>query len=147
MVLRSDELSREIAETREEMGERLVELRRRGETAARRTVRLALIAAGVGAALGAAVAVTVIAYRVSRPPTFRERVGRVVPRDLRRRAELFARRAVPSIRLYVNDEAVGERAETTTQRLVLSAARAAGTAAATALAGVALRRLTARDRA
>ena len=75
MVLRSDELSREIAETREEMGERLIELRRRGQRAARRTVRIALVAG----ALGGAAVVGLIAYRMTRPPTLAERVSRVVP--------------------------------------------------------------------
>lgn len=145
MVLRSDELAREITETREDMGDRLIELRRRGETAARRTMRIAIIAVAAGAAVGAAVAVSVIAYRVSRPTTVKERFGRVIPRDLRRRAELLARRAVPSIRLYVNDEAIGERADNKTERLVMAAARAAGTAGATALAGIVLRRLTRRE--
>lgn len=144
MVLRSDELSREIAQTRAEMGDRLVELRRRGETAARRTVRLALVAAGVGAAVGAAVAVTVIARRVSRPPTVQERLGRVIPLDLVRRAELLIRRGVPAVRLYVNDSAVAEKPESGTERLVVGAARAAGTAFATAAVGILLRQLTGR---
>ena len=145
MVLRSDELAREIAETREEIGDRLIELRRRGETAARRTLRIAVIAAATGAAIGAAVAVGVIAYRVSRPPTFRERFGRVIPTGILERAELFVRRGLPSIRLYVNDRAVGEKTPTTTtERLVVAGARAAGTAAATALAGILLKRVTGR---
>jgi hypothetical protein len=141
MVLRSDELSREIAETREEMGERLIELRRRGQRAARRTVRVALVAG----ALGGAAVVGLIAYRMTRPPTFSERVSRVVPNyGWTRRLATFR---LPSVRLYVNDKAVREDAETGTQRLVLTAARAFGTAAATAALGIILRRVTGRDKA
>jgi hypothetical protein len=141
MVLRSDELSREIAETRDEMGERLIELRRRGQRAARRTVRIAIVAG----ALGGAAVVGLIAYRMSRPPTLAERVSRVVPNYgwTRRLASI----RLPSVRLYVNDKAVREDAETGTERLVLTAARAFGTAAATAALGIVLRRVTGRDKA
>ena len=141
MVLRSDELSREIAETREEMGARLVELRRRGERAAKRTVRIAVIAG----ALGGAALVGFVAYRMTRPPTLAERVSRVVPNNgwTRRLAAL----KLPSVRLYVNDRAVREDSETAGQRLVLTAARTFGTAAATAAMGILLRRVTGRDKA
>jgi hypothetical protein len=139
MVLGSDELAREIAQTREEMGERLIELRRRGQVAARRTVRFALIAG----ALGGAAVVGLIAYRMSRPPTMSERVARVVP------AWPWARRAaalrLPAFRLYVNDRGVREHEESTAQRLVVTAARAFGTAAATAAIGILVRRVAGRD--
>ena len=139
MVLRSDELSREIAETREEMGDRLIELRRRGRKAARRTVRIALVA---GALAGAAV-VGLVAYRMTRPPTFGERVARVVPAG--RWSRRLARLNIPSVRLSVNDRAVLEESDSATQRLVLTAARAFGTAAATAAIGMLLRRVTGRE--
>ena len=141
MVLRSDELSREIAETREEMGERLIELRRRGQRAARRTVRIALVAG----ALGGAAVVGLIAYRMTRPPTLAERVSRVVPNYAWTRR--LTKLRVPSVRLYVNDKVVREDSENATERLVLTAARAFGTAAATAALGVILRRVTGRDTA
>ena len=141
MVLRSDELSREIAATREEMGDRLIELRRRGQRAARRTVQVALIAG----ALGGAAVVGLIAYRMSRPPKFSERVARVVP-SVPWGRRLTALR-LPSVRLSVNERAVREDSETATQRLVLTAARAFGTAAATAAMGILLRRVTGRDKA
>ncbi len=140
MVLRSDELSRQIAETREEMGDRLIELRRRGERAARRTVRVALIAGALG---GAAIA-GLIAYRMTRPPTLSERVARVVPAG--RWSRRLAKLNLPSVRLYVNDRAVREDEDSATRRLVLTAARAFGTAAATAAMGVLLRRVTGRDK-
>ena len=134
MVLRSDQLAHEITATREEMGERLVELRRRGETAARRTVRIAIIAG----ALGGAAVVGLIAYRMTRPPTMSERLNRLVPS--RRLAQL----RLPSLRLYVNDKAVAEAGQSPGEKLVIAAARAAGTAAATALAGILMRRVTGR---
>ena len=132
MVLRSDELAREIAATREEMGERLVELRRRGRTAARRSVQIALVAG----ALGGAAVVGLIAYRMTRPPTLSERVSRVVP------ARRLTSLRLPSFRVSVNERTVAEHSDTTAERLVVAAARAAGTAAATALAGILIRRLT-----
>lgn len=134
MVLRSDQLAREIAETREEMGERLVELRRRGRRAAKRSVQVALVA---GALTGAAL-VGFVAWRVTRPPTMRERAARLVP------ARRLAALKLPSLRLYVNDKGVAEAGESPTQKLVLMAARAAGTAAASALAGILIRRVTGR---
>jgi hypothetical protein len=140
MVLRSDELSREIAETRDEMGARLIELRRRGQRAARRTVRIALVAG----ALGGAAVVGLIAYRLTRPPTLQERVLRVVPNTSWTRR--LARLKVPSVRLYVNDRAVREDSESTGQRLVLMAARTFGTAAASAAMGILLRRVSGRDK-
>lgn len=134
MAHRSDELAREIAETREELGDRIVELRLRGARAARRSVRIALIAG----ALGGAAVVGLVAWRMSRPPTLRERAERLLP--TRRLAGL----RLPSLRLYVNDKQVAEGGESPAEKLVLMAARAAGTAAATALAGIALRRLSGR---
>ena len=141
MDLRSDELSREIAETREEMGARLIELRQRGRRAARRTVQVAVVAG----ALGGAAIVGLIAYRMSRPPSMSERVARVVPYTTwsRRLAGL----KIPSLRLQVNDRAVREDTESTTERLVVMAARAFGTAAATAAVGILLRRVTGREKA
>lgn len=118
------------------MGERLVELRRRGQSAARRTVKIAIIAG----ALGGAAVVGLIAYRMTRPPTVSERLNRLVPS--RRLAQL----RLPSLRLYVNDKAVAERSDSPAERLVLMAARAAGTAAATTLAGILVRRLTGRQK-
>ena len=141
MVHRSDELSREIAETRQEMGERLIELRRRGRRAARRSIQIAIVAG----ALGGAAILGLLAYRMTRPPTLGERVGRVLPAG--RLSRRLARLNIPSLRLYVNDRSVREDEETATQRLALTAARAFGTAAATAAMGMLLRRLAGRDKA
>lgn len=135
MVQRSNELSKEIAETREDMGERLIELRRRGRRAARRTMQVAIIA---GALAGAAV-VGLVAYRMTRPPTLRERARRLVP------ARQLAGLRLPSMRMYVNDKQVVDRGDSATEKLVVTAARAFGTAAATAAIGILLRRVTGRD--
>ncbi|HEX6488602.1 MAG TPA: hypothetical protein VF137_06995 [Candidatus Dormibacteraeota bacterium] len=135
MVQRSNELSKEIAETREEMGERLIELRRRGRRAARRTMQVAIIA---GALAGAAV-VGLVAYRMTRPPTLGERARRLVP------TRQLAGLRLPSMRMYVNDKQVVDRDDSATEKLVVTAARAFGTAAATAAIGILLRRVTGRD--
>jgi hypothetical protein len=116
------------------MGERLIELRRRGQVAARRGVRVALLAG----ALGGAAVVGFVAWRMSRPPTMQERARRLLPSARLEGLKL------PSLRLYVNDRAVAERGDRAHERLVIAAARAAGTAAATAAAGILLRRLTGR---
>ena len=134
MVRRSDELAREIAETREELGDRLIELRQRGTRAARRSVQIALVA---GALAGAAV-VGIVAWRLSRPPTMQERARRLLPA---RRLPLLR---LPAFRVQVNDKTVAESGRTPAEKLVIAAARAAGTAAATAAVGVLLKRFAGR---
>jgi hypothetical protein len=134
------QIEREIAEAREDIESTIVELRERSRRTVQRGVRVAIIALAVGAAVGGAVGAGYVVYRMSRPTTMRERVGRVVPfgsladlvRDLRERFD--PRRRLPPIRLYVGDRAVGESPpETTVERLVVRAAQAAGTAAAAAV--------------
>ena len=133
------QIEREIAETRDDIESTIVELRERSRRTMQRGVRIGVIALAVGAGVGAALGAGYIAYRLSRPTTIRERVGRVVPFDsfadlLRNLRERFdPRRGMPPIRLYVGDRAVGESPpETTVERLVIRAAQAAGTAAAAA---------------
>jgi hypothetical protein len=128
------QIERQIAETRDDIESTIVQLRERSRQTVRRGAMVALVALGLGAAVGAGF----VAYRVLRPPTVRERIGRVVPVDLdwigalRRRLDLSRR--LPPIRLYVGDRAVGESPpETTLERLVIRAAQAAGTAAAAAI--------------
>ena len=87
--------------------------------------------------------VGLIAYRMTRPPTFSERVARVVPPVPWARG--LAALRWPSVRVSLNDRTVRDDSETATRRLVLSAARAFGTAAATAAIGILLRRATGRD--
>jgi hypothetical protein len=134
------QIEREIADTRDDIESTIVELRERSRRTVQRGMRVAVIALAVGAAVGGAVGAGYVVYRMSRPTTMRERVGRVVPfdsfgellRDLKERFD--PRRGMPPIRLYVGDRAVGESPpETTVERLVVRAAQAAGTAAAAAI--------------
>lgn len=133
------EIEQQIADTRGDMESRIVELRERSERTVRRSKRMLLVAVGAGVAVGTAVGIGFLAWRLTRPPTVEERLGRVLPlrraQEARNRVELWLRRGLPPMRLYVGDRQVGEEApETTTQKLVVMAARAAGTAAAAALA-------------
>ena len=138
MDLRSAEIERELARTREEMGDRIVELRRRGERTVRRSRRVLIIGAAVGATVVVGVVGAIVVYRMTRPPTARERINRVIPgglsqrlRDLR---EMLGGR-MPSVRLYVNDRAIHEEPKSSTaEKVAVRAAQAAGTAAAGALA-------------
>ena len=131
-----DEISRQIAETREEIEDNIVTLRRRSEVAVERGKRALLIAAGIGAAAAVAVVGAIVVYRMTRPVTARERVERVIPatwweraRHLRESWELGIRKQVPPLRLYVGDRQVGEELPTnTTQKILLRIAQAAGMA-------------------
>lgn len=149
----SADLERQIAGVRGSMESRIVELRNRGRRQVRRASRAALIAVGVGAAVGVVVVGVLVVRRFSRPPTTSERVRRLVPpalhgvprglRQARRSLELGLRRQVPSMRLYVGDRQVGEGPPTTPwERIAVRAAQAAGTAAAGALASRVLAGLT-----
>jgi hypothetical protein len=123
------------------MESRIIELRERSRTQVRRLSRTLVLALGIGAAVGVAVVGGLLVYRVTRPPTTRERIGRVVPKgvlkDLRRvreTLELGLRRQVPPMRLYIGDKQVGEEKPTSQwERIAVTAARAAGTAAASAI--------------
>lgn len=131
-----DEISRQIAETREEIADNIVTLRQRSDVALERGKRALVIAAGIGAAAAVAVVGAIVVYRMTRPVTARERVERVIPatwweraRHLRESWELGIRKQVPPLRLYVGDRQVGEELPTnTTQKIVLRIAQAAGMA-------------------
>ena len=73
----SDQLERQIAEVRGSMESKIIELRERSRTQVRRLSRTLVIAVGVGAAVGVAVVGVLIVYRVTRPPTARERLQRI----------------------------------------------------------------------
>ncbi len=137
MVLGPDQIARELAATREDMGERIVELRRRGESTARRTLRMALVVGAAGAVVGAGVVAAVVLYRVTRPTSRAERLRRVVPKDLIRQLEDLRHRLrhdVPTSLPGREGKARAEKRETPAmQRLLFSAAQAATTAAAGAL--------------
>jgi hypothetical protein len=137
----SDQLEQQIVEIRGSMESKIIELRERSRTQVRRLSRTLVIAVGVGAAVGVAVVGALIVYRVTRPPTARERVERVIPRgvmkDLRRARqtlELGLRRQVPPMRLYVGDKQLGEEKPSSQwERIAVNVGRAAATAAASAV--------------
>ena len=91
----SDQLEQQIAEVRGSMESKIIELRERSRTQVRRISRTLMIAVGVGAAVGVAVVGGLIVYRLTRPPTTRERIERVIPKgvlkDLRRVRQTLVR--------------------------------------------------------
>ena len=132
----SDEIARQIAETRDDIEDRIVVLRDRSARVVRRSKRALLIAAGVGAAAAVAIVGGFVIYRMTRPVTVRERVQRVLPgrwferlKHLRESWELGIRKQVPPLRLYVGDKQVGEEPPAhTVQKVGIRVAQAAGTA-------------------
>jgi hypothetical protein len=131
-----DEIARQIAETREDIEDKIVTLRERGEVAVQRSKRALLIAAGVGAAAAVVVVGAIVVYRMTRPASTRERIQRVIPaiwwervKHLRDSWDLGIRKQVPPMRVYVGDKQVGEEPPShTTQKIGLTLARAVGTA-------------------
>ena len=132
----SDEIARQIAETREDIEGKIITLRERSEVAVRRSKRALLIAAGVGAAAAVAVVGAIVIYRMTRPATNRERIQRVIPaiwweraKHLRDSWDLGIRKQVPPMRVYVGDKQIGEEPPSnTTQKIALRLAQAVGTA-------------------
>jgi len=117
------------------MEPKVSELRERGQ----RQVRRAAIIVGAGAAIGVLLIGGLVVYRLTRPVTGRERLRRLAPSGLdprraRRSARRARKRALP-MRLSVGEPQDSEvRSEPMWMRVLVPAARAAGTAAATALA-------------
>lgn len=150
----SDQLQREIGSVRDSMESTIVQLRDRGQRQMRRLTRTAVIAVGVGAAVGVAVVGVYVTYRVTRPPTRRERLERLVPLDWRHwfsRArntwELDLRKRIPTLRLYVGDRQIGEeRPQPRLEQIAVRLARTAGTAAGSALATAIVNQLSKRLR-
>jgi hypothetical protein len=141
----SDQIERQITEVRGSMESKIVVLRERSERQMRRAKRTAVIVVGAGAALGVAALGAFVIYRLTRPTTPAERVGRLLPRGVTRlprslrHARLAAgkrlRDGVPAVRLYIGDRQVGEERPTTQwEKIAVRAAQAAGTAAASAIA-------------
>src|SRR5256886_6094747 len=120
------------------MESKIIELREVSRTQVRRTPRALMIAVGFGAVVGVAVVGGLIVYRLTRPPTTRERIERVIPKgvlkDLRRvrqTLELGVRRQVPPMRMYIGDKQIGEEKPASQwERIAVNVARAAATAAA-----------------
>ena len=123
------------------MESKIIELRERSRTQVRRISRTLVIAVGVGAAVGVAVVGGLIVYRLTRPPTTRERIERVIPkgvlkglRRVRQTLELGVRRQVPPMRMYIGDKQIGEEKPASQwERIAVNAAKAAATAAASAV--------------
>jgi hypothetical protein len=149
----SDEIARQIAETREDIEDKILTLRKRGEVAVQRSKRALLIAAGVGAAAAVVVVGTIVIYRMTRPVSTRERVQRVIPaiwwervKNLRDSWELGVRKQVPPVRLFVGDKQVGdEPPSNTVQKIGLTLARAVGTAIGGAIVERVLSRFDRKD--
>lgn len=77
----SDQLTQRIAATREDMESRIVELRRRGQEAARATGKVLVVALAAGAVVGAVVGGVVVYRRYRRPATAPGRMARVLHLD------------------------------------------------------------------
>ncbi len=137
----STEYEQQIASVRGSMESRIVELRERSRDTLQRTRRALVVAAAVGAGVGAAAMTAIFIYRWRRPPSLNERMERALPggwwnwvRNARDKLELGLRKNVPPIRLYVGDQSVGEQsAASTWERIAVRAAQAAGTAMASAI--------------
>jgi hypothetical protein len=143
----SDQLSQELGELRNSMESSIVVLRDRGQRQLKRATRVALIALGVGAAVGAAAVGAYVVYRATRPPTRRERMERLVPLGWWYRLRDRVRGQVPPMRLYIGDRQVGEeRQEPRVERIAVRVAQTVGTAGGTALATQLARRLAKRLR-
>jgi hypothetical protein len=150
----SAEYEQQIAEVRGSMESKIIELRERSRATLRRGRRALLIAAGVGAGLGAAAVTAYAIYRWNRRPTVTERLERTLPggwwnylRNAREKFELGWRRTVPPMRLYVGDRQVGEEPPTTAwEKVAVKAAQAAATAAASAVVARAVSQLQGRGK-
>jgi hypothetical protein len=144
----SDEIARQIAETRDDIEGKILTLRERGEVAVERSKRALLIAAAVGAAAAVTVVGAIVIYRMTRPTSARERLQRIIPpvwweraKNLRHTWELGVRRQMPPLRVYVGDKQIGEEpAANTTQKILLRLAQAAGTAIGGAIVHRAMQR-------
>jgi len=114
----------------------IVVLRDRGKRELKRVERMALIAAGVGAAAGVVLLGVLVIHRLQRPPTRRERIERLIPLGWWDRLRAGYAKQVPPMRLYVGDRQVGEETrppmwESTAARLAKTAGTAAGAAIVT----------------
>jgi hypothetical protein len=150
----SDQLQREIGSVRDSMESTIVQLRDRGQRQVRRLTRTAVIALGAGAAVGVVAVGVYVTYRVTRPPTGRERLERLIPLDWRHwfsrtrsTWELDLRKRIPSLRLYIGERAVGEKPpESRLETIAVRVAKTAGTAAGSALASALVSQLSRRLR-
>lgn len=134
------DLDKQIGAVRDSMQSSIVVLRDRGKRELKRVEKMALIAAGVGAAVGVVAVGLVIASRLRRPPTRRERLERLIPLRwwdrLWTRARTGYAKQVPPMRLYIGERQVGEGPRRPAwESSALRIARAVGTAAGAAIVG------------
>ena len=130
----ADEIARQIAGTRDDMEEKILVLRERGEVAVDRSRKALMVGAIIGGAAIATIAVGIVVWRLTRPPSSRERFERLVPKkwlirlgQLRESWELGVRRQVPPIRVFVGDRQVGEEPPSTQwQKIGMRFAQTAG---------------------
>jgi hypothetical protein len=116
------------------MEDKILELRERGEVAVDRSRKALIAGAIIGGVAVAALAVGIIAWRVTRPTSTRERFERLVPGkwlirlgQLRESWELGIRRQVPPVRVFVGDRQLGEEPPSTGwQKIGMRFAQTAG---------------------
>ena len=145
----ADQIARQITETRSEMEDKIIELRERGEVAVDRSRKALIAGAIIGGAAIAALAIGIVAWRVARPPSRRERFERLVPKQwlirlgrLRESWELGVRRQVPPVRLFVGERQLGEEPPSTQwQKIGMRFAQTAGSAVGAAAVSYILARI------
>jgi len=131
------------------MEEKILVLRERGEVAVDRSRKALIVGAIVGGAAIAAIAVGIVAWRISRPPTKRERFERLLPKkwlirlgQLRESWELGVRRQVPPVRVFVGERQLGEEPPSTQwQKIGMRFAQTAGSAVGAAAVSYILARI------
>lgn len=127
MARPSAEIEREIADTRRNLEIQVVELRRQSRIQIGRLLTVAVVLAAVAGVVGAGLLI----WRMTRPMGWQERVRRRMPRAARRRLGKNVKRG--KVRGSGEDRlVVVEPEEHRWERLVVNAAKAAGTAAAVA---------------
>lgn len=140
------DLDKQIGAVRDSMESSIVVLRDRGKHELKRIEKMALIAAGVGAAVGVVVVGLVIVTRLRRPPTRRERIERLIPLGWWDRLRAGYAKQVPPMRLYIGDRQVGEEPrraawESSALRVAKTVGAAAGTAIVSRAASLFMQRL------
>ncbi|MBO0703274.1 MAG: hypothetical protein J2P38_10105 [Candidatus Dormibacteraeota bacterium] len=144
------DIDKQIGTVRDSMESSIVVLRDRGKRELKRARKLALVAAGVGAAAGVIVVGLLVVQRLRRPPTRRERIERVIPLGWWDRLRAGAAKHVPPVRLYVGEQQVGEGEpqhrswESSALHVAEAMATAVGTRVASTLVFHLLERLTRR---
>jgi hypothetical protein len=133
----SDQLGRQIRETRASLESQIVQLRSRSRIQLKRCSRYGLLALGTGVVVGVAAAGAFAVYRYRRPATRGERLRRLLPHRLGIVSSLGG-----SFRKNGTAPAPLEKAgPAPRERVLVSIVRAVGAAAGTALASTLVKRL------